>query len=139
MNEKIRNYLEENEVRLLEENQLKYSEILKKHNLDKYEDFYEFMRLYGGDLEGRLGYMFDVVDDIDDSEGVTQSLIKNENVPNHYISLQDLDYEHFLLYDINNDHVIFVEGANTENLLNNNFDNQWSSFNEFLEWFFEIE
>lgn len=74
MNEKIRNYLEENEVRLLEENQLKYSEILKKHNLDKYEDFYEFMRLYGGDLEGRLGYMFDVVDDIDDSEGVTQSL-----------------------------------------------------------------
>lgn len=139
MNEKIKDYLEENEVKLLEENQIKYSEILKKQGLDKHEDFYEFMSLYGGDLEGKSGYMYDVVNDIDDAEGVTQSLIKNENVPDYYISLQDLDYEHFLLYDINNNHVIFVEGANTEQLLNKNFDNEWNSFNEFLEWFFEID
>jgi len=33
MNEKIKNYLEENEVKLLEENQIKYSEILQKKGL----------------------------------------------------------------------------------------------------------
>lgn len=138
MNEAIKNYLEENEVKLLEDKQTEYAEMLKKQGLDKYEDFYAFMRLYGGDLEGKSGYMYDVVIDLDDPEGVTQSLIKNENVPGYYISLQDLDYEHFLLYNTKNNHVIFIEGADTEMLLNKTFDREWNSFNEFLEWFFEI-
>lgn len=138
MNEKIENYLEDNEVKLLPENQIKYSEILKKLGLDKFKDFYEFMSWYGGDLDGKLGYMFDVVNDITDEEGVTQSLINNEDVPDYYISLQDLDYEHFLLYNRENNHVVFVQNANTSNLLNENFDKEWHSFNEFLEDFFEL-
>jgi hypothetical protein len=138
MNEKLKNYLEDNEVKLLPENQIKYSENLKNLGLDKFKDFYEFMSLYGGDLEGKMGYMFDVVNDISDEEGVTWSLINNEDVPDYYISLQDLDYEHFLLYNKKNNHVILVENANTSNLLDENFDREWSSFNEFLEDFFEL-
>lgn len=87
MKENVKNYLAENEVKLLEENQNRYSDILTKHGLNKFEDFYEFMRLYSGDMEGKLGYMHDVVSDIDIPDGVTKALINNENVPDHYISL----------------------------------------------------
>lgn len=40
--------------------------------------------------------MYDVVNGIDDPGGVTKTLINNENVPDHYLSLQYLDCERFL-------------------------------------------
>ena len=139
MKENVRKYLEEHELKLLADSQVMAKEILRRHSLDKFEDFYEFMSVYGGDLDGKLGYMFDIIQDIDDEEGVTASLIQNGDIPNNYISLQDFDYEHYLLYDKSNNHVVLVYDANSDRLNRGDFGQEWTTFSDFLQWFFELD
>ena len=57
-----------NEPKLLPENQAKYKEILDRNGIKKNSDFYVFMSEYGGDMDGSLGYMINVPEDLSDTE-----------------------------------------------------------------------
>ena len=125
-----------NEPKLLPENQAKYKEILDRHGIKKDSDFYVFMSEYGGDIDGSLGYMINVPEDLSDTDNsVTYSLRQNEGVPDEYISLFDFEYEDYLLYNLVDDSVVLLPGGNIECLSNNTFDKKWDSFNSFLEDF----
>ena len=93
--------LPENEPKLLPENQTKYKEILDRNGIKKNSDFYVFMSEYGGDMDGSLGYMINVPEDLSDTDNsVTYSLRQNEGIPDEYISLFDFEYEDYLLYPL---------------------------------------
>ena len=107
-----------NEPKLLPENQAKYKEILDRHGIRKDSDFYVFMSEYGGDIDGSLGYMINVPEDLSDTDNsVTYSLRQNEGVPDE------------------DDSVVLLPDGNIECLNNNTFYKKWDSFNSFLEDF----
>ena len=108
-----------NEPKLLPENQAKYKEILDRHGIRKDSDFYVFMSEYGGDIDGSLGYMINVPEDLSDTDNsVTYSLRQNEGVPDEYISLFDFEYEDYLLYNLADDSVVLLPDGNIECLNN---------------------
>lgn len=130
----LNSLLKEPQVSL--ENQEAYKKILVNNNINVNSDFYEFMFKYGGDIDGTLGYMMNVPEDLSQKEhSVTFSLHKNEGVPDNFISLFDYEYEDYLLYNKNDGSVIMIEGGNMQKLSNNNYDKKWNDFNSFLEDF----
>ena len=120
-----------NEPKLLPENQAKYKEILDRNGIKKNSDFYVFMSEYGGDMDGSLGYMINVPEDLSDTDNsVTYSLRQNEGIPDEYISLFDFEYEDYLLYNLVDDSVVLLPCLNNKTL-----SKKWDSFNSFLEDF----
>jgi len=139
MNKKIISYLESNHRKLLESYQERNAEFLINNQLDTFSDFFYFMKNFGGDVDGKYGYMIDVVEDlIDIDNGITYYMQINESMPKEYIRLQNLEYEHYLLYNKMNNHVVYIEDANIKKTINNMFNKEWNSFDEFLIDFFEI-
>ena len=57
-----------NEPKLLPENQAKYKEILDRNGIKKDSDFYVFMSEYGGDMDGSLGYIINVPEDLSNTD-----------------------------------------------------------------------
>ena len=125
-----------NETKQLTENQAKYKEILDRNGKKKDSDFYVFMSEYGGDMDGSLGYMINVPEDLSDTDNsVTYSLRQNEGIPDEYISLLDFGYEDYLLYNLVDDSVVFLPDGNIECLNNKTLSKKWDNFNSFLEDF----
>lgn len=94
------------------------------------------MSEYGGDMDGSLGYMINVPEDLSDTDNsVTYSLRQNEGIPDEYISLLDFEYEDYLLYNLVDDSVVFLPDGNIECLNNKTLSKKWDSFNSFLEDF----
>ena len=125
-----------NEPKLLPENQAKYKEILDRNGIKKNSDFYVFVSEYGGDMDGSLGYMINVPEDLSDTDNsVTYSLRQNEGIPDEYISLFDFEYEDYLLYNLVDDSVVLLPDGNIECLNNKTLSKKWDSFNSFLEDF----
>ena len=125
-----------NEPKLLPENQAKYKEILDRNGIKKDSDFYVFMSEYGGDMDGSLGYMINVPEDLSNTDNsVTYSLRQNEGIPDEYISLLDFGYEDYLLYNLVDDSVVFLPDGNIECLNNKTLSKKWDNFNSFLEDF----
>lgn len=141
MNNKIREYLEENEEPLLPEYQKKYKDFLIENGFGKDPSFVEFMTKYSDEMYGSEGHLADVVGDLIDYDtacSFNYSMHKYDEVPKNYISLTDDISEVYLLYNRENGHVILIEGANLKRLLDGDFDKEWNSFDSFLEDFLEL-
>ena len=94
------------------------------------------MSEYGGDMDGSLGYMINVPEDLSNTDNsVTYSLRQNEGIPDEYISLLDFGYEDYLLYNLVDDSVVFLPDGNIECLNNKTLSKKWDNFNSFLEDF----
>lgn len=137
---KIIKWLRDNEETLLPEVQKEYKEFLLEQEFDEDSAFVDFMSQYSYEIYGSEGHLFDVVADLMDytETGVNYQMHNYDEVPVNYITLTDDITEYYLLYNRNDDSVILIEGANTERLLNNDFDKKWNSFNDFLIDFLEI-
>jgi len=136
-------YLDENEDKLLPEYQEKNKKFLIENGFDENENssFVQFMTIYSDEMLGNEGHLSDVVGDLMNytESSFNYQIHTNDKVPTNFISLTDDTTELYLLYNKANDNVVLVEGANLKNLLDNKFDKQWSSFNDFLIDFFQIE
>ena len=141
LTEKILNYLEENEGKLLPKIQERNAKFLVENGFDQKSSFFQFMSLYSDEMLGSEGHISDVVGDlIDYSEtSYNYQIHINGQVPTNYISLTDNITELFLLYAKSTDKVVLVEDGNVNNLINEKFDKNWNSFNDFLTDFFELE
>ena len=103
---------------------------------DFFNRWWVFMSEYGGDMDGSLGYMINVPEDLSDTDNsVTYSLRQNEGIPDEYISLFDFEYEDYLLYNLVDDSVVLLPDGNIECLNNKTLSKKWDSFNSFLEDF----
>jgi len=141
LTEKIINYLEENEGKLLPEFQERNRKFLADNGFDQKSSFFQFMSMYSDEMLGTEGHISDVVEDLMDYSETSYNyqIHINGKIPNNYISLTDNITELFLLYDKSTGKVVLVEYANTSNLLEAIFDRQWDSFNDFLTEFFGLE
>lgn len=141
LKKKLVKWLKENEDKLLPEYQQKYKNFLIEQGFEENSSFVEFMFQYSDEIYGSEGHLFDVVGDLMDNTetGVNYQLHVIDKVPANYISLTDDITEAYLLYNKDNDSVVLVEGANLQRLLNNDFDEQWDNFNDFLIDFLDIE
>ena len=106
---------------------------------NKNSSFIQFMSVYSDEYYGSVGLIHDVMNDdlSDPKNGVTKHLRDNYNVPKKYVSLFNLEVDDYLLYN-KEDSVVLVVGGNDIKLKNEEFDQKWNSFNEFLEHFFEL-
>jgi len=141
LTEKILNYLEENEGKLLPEFQERNTKFLVENGFDQNSSFFQFMSIYSDEMIGSEGHISDVVGDLIDytETSFNYQIHVNGQVPTNYISLTDNTTELFLLYDKSTDKVVLVEDGNVTNLINKKFDKVWNSFNDFLTDFFELE
>lgn len=140
LTEKLLNYLEENEGKLLPKFQERNTQFLLENGFDQNSSFFQFMSMYSDEMLGSEGHISDVVGDLIDytETSYNYQLHTNEQVPINYISLTDNITELFLLYDKLTDKVVLVEDVNVNNLINEKFDKKWNSFNDFLTDFFEL-
>lgn len=142
LTEKLKLYLQNNVDEVLPKYQEEYKDILKQLGFDdvKNASFINFMSKYSDEHYGNIGLIHDVMnDDLSDYEnGISKHLKDNYNVPEKYVSLFNLEVDDYLLYNKEDDSVVLIEGGNDIKLKNEKFDQKWSSFNEFLEHFFEL-
>jgi len=141
LTEKIVNYLEENEGKLLPEFQERNRKFLVDSGFDQESSFFQFMSMYSDEMLGTEGHISDVIEDLMDYSETSYNyqIHINGKIPTNYISLTDNITELFLLYDKSTGKVVLVEDGNTSNLLEGLFDRQWDSFNDFLTEFFGLQ
>ncbi|QYS90046.1 hypothetical protein EH230_09185 [Flavobacterium columnare] len=137
---KIVSYLKENdEFELLPEYKEKFLAILLDAGINKSSALIDLMANYSGEFNGNEGFIINVADDLSDYENsVIKILREEEGVPNFYLSLFNFEFDDYLLYNIENDNVVLIEGGNIEKLKNNDFTKKWNNFNDFLLDFFEL-
>ena len=140
INEKIINYLDENEeFKLTPEYQERFRKVLLDYGVNPNSALFDLMTTYAGEFNGKEGFIINVADDLADyNASVTKQLLDNERVSPNYISLFNFEFDDYLLYNKNDDSVVLIEGANTQKLLEGNFDKKWDNFEFFLEDFFEL-
>ncbi|CAA0146928.1 hypothetical protein R5N98_05210 [Tenacibaculum maritimum] len=141
LTEKIKNYLSQSKEELIEFTPM-YQGILqefgKKEKLGA--SFVEFMSKYDSEIHGEEGFIINGLDDVFEYEtSMTKHLIDTYNIPIQYISLFNLEIDDYLLYNKENDTVKLIEAKNIGELSNDEYyDQKWGSFNEFLEYFFNL-
>ena len=65
---------------------------------------------------------------------------ENLGLSEEYIPLDSFDAEHGFFYNRKDGSVIELElGENLENFLKGQIDTKWNTFNDFVEWFFELD
>jgi hypothetical protein len=136
----ITKFLEENEeIKLSQENQEKYKKILLNNGVNANSALIDLMGVYSGDFYGEQGFMLNLAEDLSDyNNSITKKLIEKEGIDSKYLSLSDLELENYLLYNKENDGVVFIEAGNISKLKNNEFTKSWDNFNAFLKHYFEI-
>lgn len=142
LSKKIINYLNKNADKNPPELQKKYQNSLLSLGLsfEKNSSFLDFMIQYSDEYSGSEGFIIDVASDLLDIENsTTEHLRKNYALHADYISLFNTEIDDFLLYNIKNDSVKLIEAENIKKLSEYEYhDKNWSSFNDFLEDFFEL-
>jgi hypothetical protein len=140
LSKKIKNYLkEEEEIRLLPDYQKKFKQIMESYGI-KSSSFIELMSTYAGEFSGSEGTMINVAEDLsNENKSYILSLQKSHNLDKKYLQLLSSEYDDYLLYNIEDDTVVLIEGMNDEKLKEKSFDEKWPSFNGFLNDFFDID
>jgi hypothetical protein len=136
MNKKVKKYLKENEIEVLPEYQKIYEEILLSYGVKSNSSFMELMTVYADEFSGSEGTMINVADDL---SNVESSYILSLNLDKKYFQLLTAEYDDYLLYNIENDSVILIEGMNDKKLQSGDYDRIWKCFDDFLIDFFEID
>ncbi|QPQ35191.1 hypothetical protein [Lysinibacillus sp. JNUCC-52] len=76
-----------------------------------------------------------------DFKALTNSLWKKRpggNLPQNYIPFSNRSGDSILLYDKINQGIYYVNELEISELIKGKFNPQWDDFNEFLEWYFDI-
>lgn len=136
----ITKFMEETgEIKLSPENQEKYKKVLLSNGVHPNSALIDLMSVYSGDFYGEQGFMLNLGEDLSDyNNSITKKLIEKEGMDSKYLSLSDLELENYLLYNKENDSVVFIEAGNSTKLKNNEFTKSWDNFNAFLKHYFEI-
>lgn len=139
LSKKIKNYLEDEDMKLLPDYQKKFKHILENYGI-KSSSFLELMSTYSGEFSGSEGTMMNVAEDLsDENNSYVLELQKNHKLDKKYIQLLTPEYDDYLLYNIDDDTVLFINGMNDKKLKELSFDNKWSNFDDFLIDFLEID
>ncbi|MGM5629403.1 hypothetical protein O2K51_00770 [Apibacter raozihei] len=109
------------------------------YGIDEQSAFCELMSNYSGEFSGSEGTIMNVANDLSYGNDSYEFSLHEKGLPKKYLQLLTSEYDDYLLYNIENDSVILILGANDIKLQHGEFDKEWDSFNDFLEDFFEIE
>lgn len=142
LDRRIIEHLNDKHALLPEEKSQKYSDFLKLNDFDPDSAFFQFMSSYSDDWYGNaddVGHFSDVMDILMDNGewNLNRVLHEKENVPQEYITMEDAS-DWLFLYNKKNDSVVILEDGSVDRLLNKDFDYYWSSFNDFLLYFFGL-
>jgi hypothetical protein len=141
LDKKIIAYLEDNEeFKLLPEYQEKFKRVLREYGVREHSAVIDLMGTYAGEFNGNEAFIINVAEDLADYEkSVTKHLIENEHIDQKYISLFNLEFDDYLLYNKDDDSVVLINSGNLDKLNDGIFDKRWDSFNEFLIDFFGLD
>jgi len=138
MNKKIKNYLNKNDIQLHAEYQKAYKQVLTDYGINPNSTFSELMSTYAGEFSGSKGTIMNVAGDLSNREqSYNLKLQRDIGLDKKYLQLLTAEYDDYLLYNIENDTVVLIEGMNDKRLKEQDFDNEWNSFDDFLEVFFD--
>ena len=136
LDNRFKEYLDEEFGRIMPEQQEKYREMFKKLGFSEVnQDFVEFWSTYSDEIYGEIGYLVDLAMDLEDfSNSQTQVLRENIGLPENYFSLLHDELDDYILYDKNTDEVFFVEADAIQNFIENKeFSRHWESFEGFIK------
>ena len=136
LDNRFKEYLDEEFGRIMPEQQEKYREMFKKLGFSEVnQDFVEFWSTYSDEIYGEIGYLVDLAMDLEDfSNSQTQVLRENLGLPENYFSLLHDELDDYILYDKNTDEVFFVEADAIQNFIENKeFSRHWESFEGFIK------
>ncbi|MFT9818280.1 hypothetical protein [Lysinibacillus sp. NPDC056185] len=145
LNDKVRKFLL-NKGWLITEEDREYDRVISDLAIPNDSDFAEFQRFTtestfstnkGPELINICWFSLYS----DDFEVLTNSLWENRpkgNLPKNFIPFSDTSGEYIFLYDKINKTVYYVNEIEMNAIIKGKFVPQWSSFNEFLEWYFDI-
>ena len=136
LDNRFKEYLDEEFGRIMLEEQEKYREMFRKLGFGEVnQDFVEFWSTYSDEIYGEIGYLVDLAMDLEDfSNSQTQVLRENIGLPENYFSLLHDELDDYILYDKNTDEVFFVETDDIQNFIENKeFSRHWDSFEVFIK------
>ena len=136
LDNRFKEYLDEEFGRIMPEQQEKYREMFKKLGFSEVnQDFVEFWSTYSDEIYGEIGYLVDLAMDLEDfSNSQTQVLRENLGLADNYFSLLNDELDDYILYDKNTDEVFFVEADAIQNFIENKeFSRHWESFEGFIK------
>lgn len=125
-----------------------YKSVLDKLNIPETSSFYHFFMKVddGATFYNRNFEIYHIcwfMINSDDLEILMNNLWENrpnKKLPKNYIPFSPFEAEKVLLYDILTDNVYFSNEGDIDNIIDGTVEKpDWNSFNEFLEWYFEIE
>jgi len=141
LSEKIKKYF--HEKRFLPNPEIeKYKQVLIELNVPLESAFAEFnLTTIGPTFIGRKGIReiqnvcwFKIYSNYDYS----LEILKKFNIPKHYLPISSFESDSVILYDIDKDAVIDFSFDKLKLLLENKIEPNWKTFNDFLEWYFEL-
>ena len=136
LDNRFKEYLDEEFGRIMPEQQEKYREMFKKLGFSEVnQDFVEFWSTYSDEIYGEIGYLVDLAMDLEDlPSSQTEALRENLGLPDNYFSLLHDELDDYILYDKNTDEVFFVEADAIQNFIENKeFSRHWDSFEGFIK------
>ena len=141
LNKKIKSHLrEEDEEKNSPKEKRAILEVLIQEGVNPDSAFAEFMSTYEGEFYGEEGVMINIGADLLDTENnLVEHFRKTYNIPKKYLPLFNLEVDDFLFYDTLNNGVTLVESSQIDKFIAGNIQPQWTDFNDFLIYFFDIE
>ena len=146
LSDKLISYFKEREI-WFDDDSDSYRKVLEGLNIPVESTFYEFFMKVddGATYYSRKFEIYNIcwfMLNSDDLKLLMENLWINrpdKQLPKNYIPFSPFEAEKVLLYDINTDYVYFVNEQEINNIINGIIKSEyWNSFNEFLEWFFEL-
>lgn len=141
LTDKIKKYLIENKYYDTTED-LDYQKALESLGININSSFAQFnLGTNAMTFKGRIGYIYNVCWFYINSSYEKQIIAFQENfsIPKEYIPLDSFEGEGGFFYNRKTGEVIELElGEKLLNFQKGIIDTKWDSFNEFLEWYFEL-
>ena len=138
MKKNIKKYLDREDIKMVLESQKAFKQTLIDYGVKHESSFVELMSTYRGEFSGNEGTMMNVAKDLRDEEtSYILKLQRDSGLDRKYLQLLTAEYDDYLLYNIEDDTVVLIGGMNDKRLKAQDFDNEWGSFDDFLDDFFD--
>lgn len=141
LSEKIKKYLVENNLYDNTED-ISYQKAMKSLKIDINSSFAEFnLNTNPITFSGRKGDLYNICWFYVNSsyENQINAFRENFHIPQEYLPLDSFEGGGGFFYNRKTEQVVELElGEKLENFYNGIIDTKWNSFNDFLEWYFNI-
>jgi len=146
LSEKIKKFLQQNKWLDLELEDAEYDKVLQELNIPLDSAFAEFQRFTTLDSfsTAKAAEIFNICWEslYGDFHLLAESLWENRpwgNLPKNFVPFSHYSGDSLLLYDTVGQGVYYVNDAEINEIIQGEFAPQWRNFNEFLEYYFEVE